>query len=141
MVTVTELDELSKEIFTQKEVVEECEAAREEASKKLYALQNKLLGIMQDLDKEKYFVTGLGTISRQKRFTVKTPKTEEDKKAFLAYLETKGIFWDLVTVNSNTLNSFYKQEFDIAREEKNLNFKIPGIGEPTYSEFIKLKKE
>lgn len=139
-ITVAELDELVKKVFTQKAEVEALESKVNEASKKLTELQSSLLSCLQDLKKDNYSVKDFGEVVVQKRFSVRTPKTAEDKSMFLKYLQEKGIFWDMVTVNSNTLNAFYRSEMEEAKKDGNLNFKVPGIGDPSYFEYIKLKK-
>lgn len=70
---------------------------------------------------------GLAFISY--KTSVKTPKTEEDRAAFFQYLKDKGLYDQMITVNSQTLNSFYKAEFAEAQEKGNSDFKVPGINE------------
>jgi hypothetical protein len=36
----------------------------------------------------------------------------------------------MISINSQSLNSFYKSELEIAKEQGNVGFKIPGIAEP-----------
>ena len=73
------------------------------------------------------------------------PATPEDKENFFSYLKEKGLFESLITVNSNTLNSFYMREWETVKEhgdpEEAMNFKIPGIQEPKLHEVISFRKK
>jgi len=82
-----------------------------------------------------------GKVSVVNRFTVKVPQSIDDKQALFKYLQARKIFYELVSVNSQTLNSFYKQEMEIAKGEGNIDFKIPGIGEPGVKQSISFRKK
>ena len=56
---------------------------------------------------------------KQNRTSVPVPKTLEDKKAFFAFLEEKGIFLDMVSIHSQTHNSLYKSLTDDALKTGN----------------------
>ena len=101
----------------------------------------QIMEIMNSMDKTSY-KSSYGTIVKQTRYSVQTPKTIEDKKAYFKFLTEKSpeLFWSQVGVNSQTLNAFYKQEMEIAKEEGNFDFEIPGIGEPVASEIIIRRK-
>jgi hypothetical protein len=57
----------------------------------------------------------------------RVPKDLESKKMFFAYLENKGVFDELISVNSNTLNSWAQAEIDAAEEAGNFDFQLPGL--------------
>lgn len=59
--------------------------------------------------------------------SVQTPKTAEDKKKLFDYLESQGLFLEIASVNSQTLNSLYKNLSEKAAEEGNLDFTLPGV--------------
>lgn len=83
-----------------------------------------------------------GTIVRSTRYSVQTPKTIEEKRAFFKWLNEKGpeVYWTYATVHSASLNSLYKTEMEVAKQEGNLDFKIPGIGEPTATPILSRRK-
>lgn len=81
-----------------------------------------------------------GLISISKRTSVKTPKSDEDKRAFFAYLQSKGLFDTMVNVNSMTLNAFYKEELANAEAAGNFEFKIPGLNEVTITPTLSFRK-
>jgi hypothetical protein len=95
------------------------------------------MGIMTECGKEKYVVQGFGTLYFSNRMSVTMPKNPEDREAFFNYLKEKGAFDGLITVNSMTLNSFYKQEAEIANSP---DFKIPGIGTPTLIKTLNMRR-
>ena len=74
---------------------------------------------------------------KENKTSVPVPKTIEEKKALFAFLEERGLFLEMVSVHSQTLNSLYKSLSDEALKNGILDFKIPGVGEAT--NFIKLK--
>ena len=76
----------------------------------------------------------------EERESVTTPKTLEDKKELFEYLKEQGLFEELVGVNSQTLNSFYKTQAKAALEEGILDFKLPGVPPPTVSKNLRLRK-
>ncbi|MBK8455632.1 MAG: hypothetical protein IPL34_20340 [Thiofilum sp.] len=81
-----------------------------------------------------------GLISVSHKTSVRTPKTTEDKEAFFAYLRDKGVYDMMISVNSATLNSFYKQEFENAVLNGNENFTIPGLNEVTLTPSLSFRK-
>lgn len=82
-----------------------------------------------------------GRVSVKNYFGVRTPKTEAQKKELFRYLQEKGIYWELVGVNSQSLNSFYNSEMEEATERGDLDFKIPGLEEPTLSKDLTFRRK
>ena len=141
-VTVQELDGLGKLIFEQRQLAEESERVAKEHNKKLEMLYSKMLSILDRFGRTSYEVPGLGKLTSVERSFVGLPKTPEAKEEFYSYLRDKGIFDELISVNSNTLNAFYKKELEIAREEgRAFGFKIPGISEPSTSMTLRIQKK
>lgn len=85
--------------------------------------------------------SSFGKIVIQKRFSVRQPKDPEEREKFFNYLREKGLFEDMVSVNSMTLNAYYKQELETARQEGNFDFAIPGLSEPTVVEYVTLRRK
>jgi len=78
---------------------------------------------------------------KQTSTSVTTPKTSEEKQALFEFLQSKGIFLEIASVNSQTLNSFYKSLAAEAEEQGNYDFKMPGVGEPTTYTSLKLRRQ
>lgn len=76
----------------------------------------------------------------ERRSSVTTPKTLEEKRALFDYLREQNIFDEMVSVNSQTLNSLYKQLEAEALERGELEFKLPGVAEPVTYTTLKMKR-
>lgn len=140
-VTLKELDHLTTEMFNQRAFCEMKEAELKEHNKKLESLQAKMISVLDRFGRTNYEVPGVGKLVVSERSYVGLPKTPQDKEAFFSYLKDKGIFDELISVNSQTLNSFYKREREIAIEEgRAMGFKIPGIGDPSTSATLRMMK-
>ena len=128
---------LIDDAYEQKEIVAKRKLDFEKEKKALAAFQEKILFILQENDMEKY-ASKHGTVFRVKRESVRVPKGPEEKAEFFAWLKNKGIYDELVTVNSVTLNALYKQESEVANDP---DFKIPGIGESTVTFRLGMRAE
>lgn len=137
---LSQFDNLCEEIFQQRARIAKLEEELDPEKKRLDELERKMLLIMEETDRDKIHVKGHGTLYIMNRFTVQTPKSLEDKRALFHYLSDKGIFDEMVSVNSQTLNSFYKTEMEQAIAEGNVDFKIPGVGDPVHSKKLCVKK-
>ena len=110
---------------------------------KLAQLEGQILQTLADNELTS-FKSSHGTVVRSTRYTVRTPKTIEEKTAFFEWLnESKGreVYWTYVSVNSQSLNSFYKAEMEAAKEANDFDFKIPGIGEPEATPVLSKRKK
>lgn len=130
-VTVSELDNLCKEIFEQKSKIKEVEDILSTENKKLAELQANATSYLNELDRENY-KSDYGTIYVQNVWSWTLPKTEEDKTKFFGYLKDKGLFDKYATVNHAAYNAYLKEEFAAAKEDgRGMDFSIPGVPEPT----------
>lgn len=124
--------ELKQEIEVRKRELETMQASFTEVSMEIV----KMLETLEiDSIKQHGF-----TFFIEEKESVKTPKTLEDKKEFFQYLRELGLFEEMVTVNSMTLNSFYKSMSQEAAEKGVLDFRMPGIEEPTAYKTLKLRR-
>lgn len=82
-----------------------------------------------------------GKVEIRNNLSYKTPKTQQDKQALFEYIRTKGedVFYELVSVNSQTLNAFCKREIENAAAENIFPFEVPGVGDPTSYKTVVLK--
>lgn len=147
-VTVTELQKLCAEACVLQDEIEEATAKWiTPRATRLKEVQSKIQAHMEQSELEKFIVKGYGTFSVQSNFSVKVPGTEEHREAFFAYLKERGIFESMITVNSATLNAWYKQELAAiaakaeAGEDVDPDFKIPGIEEPKDFNVLRFRKE
>lgn len=136
-VTTKELDEMVVELHELHLAAREAQRAAEKIKAEKLKLQEKILAIMESQDKDRWDVPGC-TISLVRKTSVRTPKTVEEKKALAKYLEARGQFWELFGVNSQSLNSYYKNEEAYQRETNGVfDFTLPGCSEP--NEYTQLR--
>lgn len=80
------------------------------------------------------------TFYKKNNTSVTTPKSTEDKVKLFEFLQERGIFDEMVSVNSMTLNSLYKSLAEEAAKEGNLDFRLPGVAEPTTYITLELRR-
>ncbi len=140
--TIAQFDSLIGDAYSVAADIEKLEAELLEPKRaRLKELEGKILAQLEAQELSSYKCKH-GQVIRTKRFTVATPKSIEEKVAFFDWLATKGdeVRWQYTTVNSQSLNSLYKAEMEVAKEEGNFEFKIPGIGEPTFVATLSRRK-
>lgn len=137
-VDLVAFDTLCREIFLQKRRVEDAEEVVSKANAELERLKAEAMKIMKDSGKEKFFVEGMGTIYIHNRYSVTVPKEPSRRQEFFNYLKDKGVFEDIITVNHQTLNSYWKQEWETAGSSP--DFEIPGVGQPTLFQTVATRK-
>lgn len=84
------------------------------------------------------FDTGQGKIIKTTRRSVSIT----DKNAFWSWLKDEGIFEDNCTISASVATKLYNEEFEKAKEAKDVEFLkqgIPGLSEPNNFDDISLK--
>lgn len=127
-ITLASLEEMCEEAFKVQGELDTLEMACDELRKKLTVSKGRIQGVLEQFGKKKYD-SAYGNIELRERTSVRTPKTEEEKRQLFQWLTDKGIYWETVGVNSQTLNALFKAEFEAAAERHELA-EIPGIGAP-----------
>lgn len=138
--TLIELDSLIK-TYTEKRA--DYEAAKKISTDKYNEAEAAKIAVIQALtkaDKKSYQVDGLARVSLSSKLVVRVPKDLEAKQKFFEYLRGRGVFEEMVTVHSATLNSFYNAEVEAANEKGVFPFSVPGIEEPTEQVTLSLRK-
>lgn len=139
-VTVEELDGLVQKMVEARKVCDEKQALLTEANKALAEIEQTFTKCLKELGRHNY-KTPIGTVSLIEKWNYKMPADASDKKRFFEFLKEKGVFDHYATVNYQSLNSFCRQEREIAEQEgRALEFTIPGVGEPTLYETITFRK-
>lgn len=119
--------------WEQKAIVDDLKDSLKSASAELTSIKQDLDKQMESSELVKQHIPGYGTLYRQKKFSVKVPKDPVEKLALFDWIEeNKGadVLFNLQSIASPTVNALYKEELEIAKKEGNVDFKIPGIGEP-----------
>ncbi len=101
--------------------------------------EGKMMAMLEE-SQLKNFKSEIGTVSVTHRLSVTTPKLPEDRAAFFEFLKTRQLFDQMITVNSQTLNSFYKAEFEEAAKRGEDDFKIPGISGETITPILSFRR-
>lgn len=104
------------------------------------AVTNTILKTLELMDMDSVKAHGF-LFYKQTSTSVTTPKTAEEKELLFKFLADRGIFLEIASVNSQTLNSLYKSLAAEAADEGNYDFKIPGVGEPTSYTSLKLRRQ
>jgi hypothetical protein len=138
-ISLMEFEKAIQEYAEAKEEVERLAGLKNKATEVMDMFESKVMSIMQAFNKTSYR-SSYGLLVRSERWSWKTPKSDEEKDAFYGYLRAKGLFDTMISVNSQTLNSFAKKELEAAKETGDIDFKIPGLGEPTLTEMIALRR-
>lgn len=98
-----------------------------------------MMQMLQELGMKSYRgPAGMATLTIKS--SVRTPKSPQDREAFFSYLKDKGLYDDMISVNSVTLNSYYKnlqKEYEERGEEMP---KIPGLNEITDKPSLSFKQ-
>jgi hypothetical protein len=120
----------------------ECEdAAQAEVDKykaERHRLEEQIQNYLEYFGKNKYIGVD-GNIEIRERASFRTPKTEEAKKAFISWLDSKGIALQYLTVNSQSLNGLLKSELETAQAEGR-ELHVPGIQQPTLYKTVIVRK-
>lgn len=141
--TVEDLDNLVAQYRAIDDCIEEQEAQTKVMREQKDKIAAQLMGILKHLGRSSYKCEA-GTFTRVEKYRVTIPKTEEEKQAFFKWLEENGKFMQYATVNSNSLNSLYTEEWEAVKEsgdpEAALNFRIPGVSEPKLTEHVSFRR-
>ena len=133
--TVEQLDKYIEEYAAQRDKADEAEKKAAEENKKLTKMENKILEYLEALGRTSYDAP-IGKFTRETRYSVKLPQGE-DKEKFFEYLKERGVFEDMVHMNSKTLQSFYRTEMEAHADIP--GWKVPGCADPTGQVIVKFK--
>lgn len=136
--------ELDAHVEQLRKIQEEYERHSAMAKELHFALENqkkKLMELLMKAGKTKYDAEGIGKVQLVDRMSVSYPKDLEARKQFVTWITDRlgeeGLLTYL-TVNSQTLNSMYKQEFENADDPA--MFSIPGLSEPTANTSVRFNR-
>lgn len=137
-ITLTEFEALGDKCFDLKREITLDDRVLKEKKADLLKLQNKVMSYLQKYGKKNHqFKSGLFSVTQ--RTSVRLPQGDEKEK-FFTYLKEKGIFEDMVHMNSQTLNSFYKAEMESHLADGDVTWEMPGVGEPIVSLIPSMRK-
>ena len=108
-------------------------------SEEIDSTEKTLMAFMEQNRLLKFSVPGIGTIYQSERAYVRTPKSPEEREAFFGYLKQIGEFNDLITVNSQTLNAWFKAKNEAAIDRGEL-LEVPGLKDIGIIKHLSLRK-
>jgi hypothetical protein len=139
-VTIAELSAACEQMYALKDEMKALEAAVKEKQSAYSDIERRVLATFEAHNLSNFECTS-GKVIRSNRVSVKQPASPEAKAAFFEYLRSKGIFEEMVSVNSKTLAAYVKREIDQAELDGNMGFVPPGLERPTRFEFVALRKK
>lgn len=127
--TLAEFEDSCDKLFELKDERDKLEKAAKEVGKKMDALKVGVLATLQAHQKTTH-KGRRGTVYIQHKSYPKMPKDPIKRVAFFNYLKKKGDFDTLITVNHQSLGSYYKGEEEAAKDKNGVVdplFHIPGL--------------
>ena len=126
MAQVTEYQEKIKVIKTLRAESAMLKAQRDEVEEQQEKIEEEIKEMLTE-DGQTNFTCEEGTVYLSFISQVSMPKTSESKEQFYNFLKEKGLYDDMVSVNSQKLNGFYRKEKEAAETAGALFFSMPGI--------------
>lgn len=105
---------------------DEYKRLKTEVDTKYTVLENEIREMLE-ADGENSFKCEEGTIYLSFIDQVSMPKDPIQKEAFYNYLREKGLYDEMISVNSQKLNGFYRKEAEAAKDAGDILFSMPGI--------------
>lgn len=134
-----ELTALTEQAVILKSALDQLERDMEATKEKFQNITGQILKTLDLMEVDSYKASGY-TFFKETKSSVKVPKTLEEKALLFDYLKEKGIFMETVSIHSGTLNTLYKNESNEAAEKGILDFRLPGVEEPTTYINLKMRK-
>lgn len=131
-VTVEDLDKLLVDLVAKEDEVDAQKEIMTKLNKEYSALEFKIAAYLKDLGREEY-IHAVGKFEIKTKWRVNLPQSDIEKKHFFDHLRERGIFDKFATVNSNSLNALYRQDWEAAKERgEEMTFQMPGIPAPIF---------
>lgn len=138
-VTIEQLEEKAAELRELHDRYDLLKIDMEKLNEKEEKIQRELMGLLEAAEITSY-KSKSGLVVMSTLTSVAVPKDKGSKEQFFNYLKEKGIYDEVVNVNSKWLNSYYKKENESAAERGELFFSIPGIGQPFQKSRLSFRK-
>lgn len=130
-VTVEQLDGILKNLSELDKKLDVKKLEMTELNKEYMKLEWQCVAFLTELKRSKY-ESPYGTFTVGHDWRVNMPADDKSKAELFEHLkQTPGLFERFATVNSASLNAYYKREWEIAKKEgRGMEFNIPGILAP-----------
>ena len=140
MFETKEIDELCEKLFAVRARYDEADKVRKEIGSECDKLEAQIIDTLEKAEKDSWDSKSC-KVSVTHKTSVKVPKDLEAKLKLFDYLKGKGMFEEMVGVNSMTLNAFYKEQFEQEIEKGNVAWEMPGVGSPTMTKGLQVRKK
>ncbi len=139
--TLEEMEKLVEGLALAKIALEELAQQEKKIQEARRDLEHQIMTKLKEVGNTSY-VSKFGRASIKTSLSYRTPKDAQAKKALFDYIKAKGedVYMSLLSVNSQTLNAWAKQELANAIEAGTFPFSIPGLDEPIPYETISFRK-
>lgn len=132
-ISVSELKSLIANMRQLREKYDEAKRLSNEAHDKFREAEQLVINAMEATGQKRFNIPGMGTLSVVTKYQVTVPKDVEGKRQLFQYIRDnygQDVLDEYRSINYQSLNSFYKQEADIA-ESEGREFNLPGVDDPT----------
>lgn len=122
--TSEEFEKLCDEAFELRLEKDKLEAEKREINERLNRKQERIQAHLDQIGKTNH-AGRMGSIIMKIESYPSVPKDPAKRTEFFEWLKRKGMFDDMITINSQTLRGFYKAEKQASGDDP--DFKIPGL--------------
>lgn len=136
--TLSELNELAMLIAVLRDDEKRAKDAAKDITAQLEAKENRMVEILLENGMQNYRAPA-GLCSLSFRTSVRQPQGDA-RNQFYEWLKKENRFEDMISVNSQTLNSYYKEQFELAKERGDSDFSIPGLTEVKINPSLSFKR-
>lgn len=138
--TTKKIEELWEDLLSTRETITQIEEGLKALSEKKTQLEGQIVGLMKDAGIS-HLKGKNGSLGLTTRRSVAQPETMEQKMQFFDFLREKGIFEEMVSVNSRTLSSFVTAEIEAKEKEGVFGWVPPGLKEPNITQVLSVRKK
>lgn len=126
--TIKDFEDLAQQLLDIRTQIQTLDIEYKKLGEEESQIEAKLTALLDAAEITSYRAKA-GTVISSSVQSVSVPKGEEKQK-FFSYLKEAGIYDEVVSVNSQWLNGYYKKEMEAARERGDHFFELPGLGVP-----------
>lgn len=137
--TIQELDAMVKKMFALRDEADELESKAKELKAECEEIKFKVMKVLEATNRSNHETPGAGKVYTQTKYSVTFPKDPEKAAQFRQYVLDNGLD-SMLTVNHQTLNSFYKQELERLGESADPASVFPGVGAPEQHVVLAMKR-
>lgn len=136
---IADLNSLVAELFRLRAMKSELTEKEKELNGQIKELSVRLIAILKENNMKSHKAPD-GGIGIKRVYSVKVPSNDDEKQKLFDWLTEKNMFLKYASVHSRSLQKLYNDELDEAVRRGELDFSIPGVGQPTMFETINVTK-